>query len=121
MSAYEELIEHQEKSADQEKFRLLSGLLSGLAKEIAELSKKQPDGLVNTFKVGQINRVLKPLKEIMLDEPSAPFLDLVTEIEGNAEKSRNSYSDVAVILSQYTQACEKYRVKHYTNLTDLKF
>lgn len=118
VSAYEEMIEHQRESADHEQFKLLSGLLSGLAKEIADLSKKQPDGLVNAFKVGQINRVLKPLKEIMADEPSATFLDLVAEVEEKAEKSRNSYSDVAVILSQYTQACEKYRIKHYTSITD---
>lgn len=121
VSAYEELIEHQRESADQEQFRLLSGLLKGLAKEIADLSKKQPDGLVNAFKVGQINRVLKPLKEIMAGEPSAKFLDLVSEVEGKAEKSRNSYSDVAVILSQYTQACEKYRVKYFARVTDSKF
>ena len=69
----------------------------------------------------RINRVLKPLKEIMAGEPSAKFLDLVSEVEGKAEKSRNSYSDVAVILSQYTQACEKYRVKYFTRVTDSKF
>ena len=68
---------------------------------------------MNAFKVGQINRVLKPLKEIMADEPSAAFLDLVAEVEDRAEKSRNSYSDVAVILSQFREACGEYRSKHY--------
>ena len=113
VSAYDELIDHQEKAADREQFDLLSGMLTRLASEIADLSKKQPDGLVNAFKVGQINRVLKPLKEIMADEPSAAFLDLVAEIEERAEKSRNSYSDVAVILSQFREACGEYRSKHY--------
>jgi DNA-binding transcriptional MocR family regulator len=113
VSAYDELIDHQEKAADREQFDLLSGMLTRLASEIADLSKKQPDGLVNAFKVGQINRVLKPLKEIMKDEPSAAFLDLVAEVEERAEKSRNSYSDVAVILSQFREACGEYRSKHY--------
>lgn len=113
VSAYDELIDHQEKAADREQFDLLSGMLTRLASEIADLSKKQPDGLVNAFKVGQINRVLKPLKEIMADEPSAAFLDLVAEVEDRAEKSRNSYSDVAVILSQFREACGEYRSKHY--------
>ncbi len=113
VSAYDELINHQEKAADREQFDLLSGMLTRLASEIADLSKKQPDGLVNSFKVGQINRVLKPLKEIMADEPSAAFLDLVEEVEDRAEKSRNSYSDVAVILSQFREACGEYRSKHY--------
>ena len=113
VSAYDKLIDHQEKAADREQFDLLSGMLTRLASEIADLSKKQPDGLVNAFKVGQINRVLKPLKEIMADEPSAAFLDLVAEVEDRAEKSRNSYSDVAVILSQFREACGEYRSKHY--------
>ena len=113
VSAYDELIGNQEKTADREQFDLLSGMLTRLASEIADLSKKQPDGLVNAFKVGQINRVLKPLKEIMADEPSAAFLDLVEEVEDRAEKSRNSYSDVAVILSQFREACGEYRSKHY--------
>ena len=113
VSAYDEVIGNQEKAADREQFDLLSGLLTRLASEIADLSKKQPDGLVNAFKVGQINRVLKPLKEIMADEPSSAFLDLVAEVEDRAEKSRNSYSDVAVILSQFREACGEYRSKHY--------
>ena len=113
VSAYDELIDNQEKAADREQFDLLSGMLTRLASEIADLSKKQPDGLVNAFKVGQINRVLKPLKEIMAEEPSAAFLDLVAEVEERAEKSRNSYSDVAVILSQFREACGEYRSKHY--------
>lgn len=51
----------------------------------------------------------------MKDEPSAPYLDLVAEAENNADKSRNSYSDVAVIMSQYIEACEEYRAKHYSD------
>lgn len=113
VSTYEALLEHEEKAAEREQFDILSGMLVRLASEIADLSKKQPDGLVNAFKVGQINRVLKPLKEMMKDEPSAAFLDLVAEIEEKAEKSRNSYSDVAVIISQYREACGEYRSKHY--------
>ena len=111
--AYDEIIDQQEKATDREQFDLLSGMLTRLAYEIADLSKKQPDGLVNAFKVGQINRILKPLKEILANEPSAAFLDLVAEVEDRAEKSRNSYSDVAVILSQFREACDEYRSKHY--------
>ena len=113
MENYESLLEQEEKTADREQFDLLSGMLIRLASEIGDLSKKQPDGLVNSFKVGQINRVLRPLKEIMRDEPSAEFLDLVVEVEEKAEKSRNSYSDVAVILSQFREACGEYRSKHF--------
>ena len=80
---------------------------------VADLAKKQPDGLLNAFKVAQINRVLQPLKEIMSDEPAAACLDLVSEVETGMEKSRNSYSDVAMILSQYREACGEYLSKYY--------
>lgn len=115
INAYEELISNQTVSADREQFDLLSGLLTRLASEIADLSKKQPDGLVNAFKVRQINKVIQPLKEIMKDEPSAVFLNLVTEPdpEARTDKSRNTYSDTAFILSQYREACGKYRSEHY--------
>lgn len=115
ISAYEELISKQTVSADREQFDLFSGMLTRLASEIADLSKKQPDGLVNAFKVGQINKVLQPLKEIMKDEPSAEFLNLVIEPdpEARTDKSRNTYSDTAFILSQFREACGEYRSKHY--------
>lgn len=117
VDGYEELITNQIASAEREQFYLLSGMLTQLASEIAALSKKQPDGLVNAFKVSQINRVLRPLKEIMKDEPSMEFLDLVIEPdpEAKVDKSRNTYSDTALILSQFREACDKYRSKHYTS------
>ena len=115
LDAYEELLPNQTECADREQFDLLSGMLTRLASEIADLTKKQPDGLMNAFKVGQINRVLRPLKEIMQNEPSTEFLDLIIEPdpESKSEKSRNTYSDVAIILSQYREACGEYRAKHY--------
>lgn len=115
ISAYEELISNQAICADREQFDLLSGMLTRLASEIADLSKKQPDGLVNAFKVGQINKVLQPLKEIMKDEPSAEFLNVVIEPdpEVRTDKSRNTYSDTALILSQFREACGEYKSKYY--------
>lgn len=121
VSAYEELILTQTASADRGQFDLLSGMLKRLASEIADLSKKQPDGLVNAFKVGQINRVLRPLKEIMKGEPSTEFLDIVIEPdpEAKTDKSRNTYSDTALILSQFQEACEEYRSKYYNILRNV--
>lgn len=120
INAYEELISNQIVSADREQFDLLHGMLTRLACEIASLSKKQPDGLVNAFKVVQINKILQPLKEIMKDEPSAEFLNLVIEPdpEARTDKSRNTYSDTAFILSQFKAACEKYISRHYSTSWD---
>ena len=113
VKGYEQQLIDKEDAAEREQFDLLSGMLTRLAAEIETLSKKQPDGLVNRFKVEQINRVLRPLREIMKNEPSSVFLDLVAEIEANTDKSRNSYSDVAVILSQFREVCGEDRAIHY--------
>lgn len=115
VEGYESLIEKQAACADQEQFDLLAGMLAGLATEIANLSKKQPDGLINSFKINQINRVLRPLKEIMQEEPSVAFLDILSEPdpEGRSDKSRNTYSDTALVLSLFREACGEYRGKHY--------
>ena len=110
---YERAIQTQACEVEEEGFRLLAGLLERIYREIADLSKKQPDVLINPFKVQQINRVLKPLKDMMVNEPSSEFLDLVQEVEAGRDKSRNSYSDAVVILSQYREACEKYRKKYF--------
>ena len=115
VEAYEADIEEQAYKEDRTQFDLLYGLLKRLSDEIAILSKKQPDGLVNGFKVGQINRVLVPLKELMKDEPTIYFLDILSipEPDPSSNKSRNSYSDTALILSQYREACAEYSAKYY--------
>lgn len=115
INGYESMIQTQVEAAEESQFNLLEGLLDRLTEEIGTLSKKQPDGLVNPFKVQHINRVLKPLKQIMCNEPSAEFLDYVAEVEERATTSRNSYSDVAVILCQYKEACRKYWAKYYSD------
>jgi len=114
VDAYEEMIADKNLCADRAHFYLLSGMLDQLASETAILSKKQPDALVNAFKVEKINRVLRPLKELMKDEPSNEFLDLISEPEEGSEarKSRNTYSDVALVLSQFKEACDRYKMKY---------
>ena len=98
ISSFEEMLALKETAAEREKFDLLSGLLDGLAKEVSDLTKKQPDGLVNSFKVGQINRVLQPLKNLMISEPSNSFLDLVAEVE----EQRRAYGVVFRLGRQHS-------------------
>ena len=90
---YQQQLE-KEEAADEENFRMLAGLLDGLVKEIEALMKKQPDAIINSFKVKNINRVLKPLKELMINEPEIGFLDLLEEadLESKTDKTRNTYS-----------------------------
>lgn len=116
LDGYDEQIRDQGKAADQEQFDLHAGLLSKLAEEISSLAKKQPDSKINSFKADSINRVLIPLKEIMKDEPSTKFLDLISVRDSNSKDDNqvwSTYSDVAIILSQYREACGEYRSKYY--------
>ena len=48
---YEEDINGKEVT-EQDQFEMLNDLLNAISKEISELSKKQPDALLNSFKVG---------------------------------------------------------------------
>jgi hypothetical protein len=113
IDGYESAMAEQKEAADEEKFDILAGMLEKIIVEFGILAKKQPDGLLNAFKVRQVNRILKPLKEIMEGEISGPFLELVQEAEGGKGMSRNSYSDVTVILCQFEEACSKYKNKYY--------
>lgn len=110
---YEEIIKEEEEAADQERFDTLRGMLAKITKEFEVLAKKQPDKLLNPFKIKQVNRILAPLRELMKDEMAGPFLELVEEAETGKAESRNSYSDVSVILCQYEEACCEYRIKYY--------
>lgn len=112
IDGYENMNMERKEAADKEQFDTLTGMLRNISNEFEVLSKKQPDTLLNPFKVRQVNRILKQLKEIMKDELFSQFLELVQEENGKGV-SRNSYSDVTVILCQYKEACSEYRDKYY--------
>ena len=88
-------------------YELLFPLLTGIYKEMQELSKKKPDTALNTFKVKSINRILEPTKELLKEENMYPFLDIldVDDIPTN--------SDVILILSQYIESMNMFHSKYY--------
>ena len=91
-----------------EDYKLLQEMLRSLAIELRELSKKKQEGALNLTKVKMANRILKPLKEeILKNEPSQNFLDLLDE-----ETIPNN-SDVVLIISQYETALHEYEKKYH--------
>ncbi len=105
---------------DKEQFEMLRALFNELYVEIDEMKKKKPDGVVNAFKVERINRVLKPLYDLMKDEPFVSYLELVQQ--PSEEKTGRgtiivetglTYSDVMIILSQYKGSMNQFWRKHY--------
>ena len=113
IDSYEEIIDEKKQVADRERFDNLTGMLRRVSMEIKDLAKKKPDAGLNAFKVERVNMILMPLKVIMEGEISSPFLEVVQEPEDGKGPSRNSYSDVSIILCQYEQACSEYRDKYY--------
>ena len=81
--------------------------LESLYKEIQILSKKKPDGTLNQHKVKLINRLLSDIKTMLSDEVDSKYLDLVND------EDLLQYSDVVIILSQYSAAMDKFRNRYY--------
>ena len=95
--------------ADIKKYEMLEKLLASIYTEMKEFSKKKPDEPLNKFKVKHINRVLEQVKEIMKNEPTNEFLDLLEE------DSLPSNSDSVLIIGQYNAAMSQFRSKYFRN------
>ena len=92
--------------ADVMKYIMLYDFLESAYIEMKDFSKKNPDGALNDNKVKRLNRILKDLKGILKDEPTASYLD---ELD---EEMLPSNSDVVLTMSQYRSAMENFRKKY---------
>jgi len=94
-------------------YLLHSKMLSSLALEVRELSRKKQEGTLNLTKVRMINRVLKPLKEDLLAHvPASLFLDLLDE------DALPNNSDAVLIISQYEAAIKEFKKEYYKEYID---
>ncbi|WP_129659336.1 hypothetical protein [Bacteroides fragilis] len=89
------------------KYLMLEKLLASSFAELKEFSKKKPDELLNTFKVRSLNRILNPIKEIMKNEPTSEFLELLDE------DTIPSYSDAVLIIAQFNAAMLQFKSTYY--------
>jgi hypothetical protein len=92
---------------DVEYFEVIKSQLEGLHAEISILSCKTPDVAIGTFKLKFLNQILVLANEFLGDKYK-PFKDfnLFEELESP------SYSDVALMLSQYLKCFEIYRTNN---------
>ena len=88
-------------------FETTAPLLESLYKEIQTLSKKIPDGTLNQSKVNLINRLLTDIKGLLGDEQDDKYLDLLND------EDLPQYSDVVLILSQFSAAMERFESNYY--------
>ena len=98
-----------------EDYSLLKDMLRAQKQEFDLLSKKKSDGTLNKMKIKMVNRVLEPLNELLKNEPSHKFLDVLNEDE------MPTNSDVVLIISQYEEALQNFKNKFFLidqNYTD---
>lgn len=98
---------HLPTQAEVDTYEMLHPMLDKIAYEVRELSKKKQDGALNELKVKMINRVLTQIKDLLNNEPSVQFLDLLdTDI-------LPTNSDAILIISQYAAALSAFHDKYY--------
>ncbi|KQT01564.1 hypothetical protein ASG42_26465 [Rhizobium sp. Leaf391] len=85
-------------------------IFKGLLSEVRELSKKKPDAVMSKGKVSIINRVLEDLKQILVDEPEAKFLDLLSDHE------LPQTSDAVLVMVQYETALAEFPNRYRRSL-----
>lgn len=82
-------------------------LLEAMYLEFKELSKKTPSAAISKQKITIVNRLLTRISEVLADEESIKFLDMLDEDDVP------QMSDVALILSQYLAAMHSFKEKFY--------
>lgn len=104
-----EIFNRQEKTSQEKAntWETTFPLLVALYEEIQTLSKKQPQATLNKTKVSIINRLLSDIKIILKDESDDKYLDLIED------ENLPQYSDVVIVLSQYSAAMKRFRSKYY--------
>jgi hypothetical protein len=90
------------------KFETLMSLLKSMHEELREFAKRKQDGAVSKTRVAMINRLLSEAKELLKEEDTARFLDLLDEdtVPQNA--------DAALVLGQYVAAMNQFHDRHTT-------
>ena len=80
------------------------------------LSRREPDEVVNTEKVERLNQLLEPLKEMLQNEEYAELLEVIPlpEATDGKEKMKGlTYSDLAIILNHYKNLMNRFFRKKF--------
>jgi hypothetical protein len=97
-----------EQQADT--FDATQPLLKAMGNDLRKFALKKPDASLSKQKVAFVNRLLTDLRELLANEPSIKYLDLLTD------EDLPQYSDVVLIISQYDAAMTAFSLR-YTRLS----
>ncbi|MDB5124851.1 MAG: hypothetical protein JWP94_2980 [Mucilaginibacter sp.] len=92
------------------KIEKIQGQIQGLHVEIGTLSKKNPDGALNKFKLKFINQILVNANELLIGQYKP--LDGFEKFD---DDDLPTNSDVTIILEQYLTCLEKLRSDNITS------
>ena len=95
-------------NAQIEEFKMLTELLKSIYDEMKEFSKKKPDEPLNAFKVKNVNRVLIKVKNILTNEPTVEFLDILDD------ETLPTNSDAILIIGQFNASMDSFKTKYWT-------
>ncbi len=93
--------------AEVDKFNMLENLIESIYDEMKEFCKKKPDEPLNKFKVKNVNRVLRQVKDIMQNDPTIEFLDVLDE------DTLPSNSDTILVLAQFKASMQQFKLRFY--------
>lgn len=100
--------------AEREHCFMLRDFFDQLFFEFQIMSRKKGNSIVNENKVTRLNKVLKPLMDMMAGEEYARFLEIIPEPQeektedGGTVMTGMSYSDVALLMTQYKGALNRF-------------
>ena len=97
---------YEEYERKKERIRVLKLIMEDNLYAIEALAKKQPDEIMNVYKVRKINRGLSEIREYYRDSKYADLLELIEEPreeeqDGVRKKTGMTYSDALVLLHSY--------------------
>ena len=106
MSGTETDQEYEQIKWVKDRFFILRSIVQEMQETIRTLAKKQPDGLINTYKARSMNKILS---EVRQREEKIGMADLLEMIQEPHEEEQNgktvtvgtTYSDAEIILDHY--------------------
>lgn len=98
--------EEEQYARDNGTYGMYYPFFTGIYNEFRQLARRKADEPVNRYKAEQINKVLRPMQEMMQGEAYAEMLGLIRTTEEDEEGM--NYGDVMILLTQYKSALAKY-------------
>lgn len=100
------------EAAAVRQYDALRPLIDGLYTDIKNLSAKKQDGALSRQRIAMINRLLKDVAELLKNEPTAAYLELMDEV------SIPKNADALIVVGQYRSAMQHYCDKYtYINMS----